>query len=245
MNEGEAMLLVAAPDTAASQRTIRVVLAGDDDLAREGTRSLLGREPELSVVGHAANGPATVSVVRDTQPDVLVLDLRMGKGRGQHVLRRVVEEVPAEQLPRFVVTEVSADRVLADIVRLGAHGCLHTGCSAADLVHAVRTVAADQAFLTPSLTRDLFHRFQLLPTTATGERPHQLEPLSDREVEVLRLIASGCSNRQIGTRLQVSETTVKTHVSKVLAKLGLSARVQAARLAWQVGLVPVDQAVPA
>jgi len=200
--------------------TIRVVIADDHRVVRDGLCYLLGQEPDVEVVGEAGDGKRTVDVVAATRPDVLLLDLYMPEGDGHAVLEalRAVPHRPAV----VVLTSATADEHLSRAVQAGATAYLLKTAPAEDVIAAVRDAAAGTA----SLSSELLTRL-----TRALRRPPPLDPLaplSPRERDVLRLIARGHSNRQIARELAIGEQTVKTHVKGILAKLGLQDRVQAA-----------------
>ena len=213
---------------------IRVLIADDQALVRGGFRVILESEPDLEVVGEAANGDEAAKAAAALEPDVVLMDIRMPGMDGIEATRRVLA---AERPPRvLVLTTFDHDEYLYEAVRAGASGFLLKNVSPAHLVHAVRTVAAGEALLDPALTRKLLDDFARRP--APGARaPERLQELTDRELSVLRLVARGLSNTEIAGDLFLSAATVKTHVSNILAKLDLHDRVQAAVLAYETGLV--------
>ena len=213
---------------------IRVLIADDQALVRGGFRVILESEPDLEVVGEAANGDEAAEAAAALEPDVVLMDIRMPGMDGIEATRRVLA---AERPPRvLVLTTFDHDEYLYEAVRAGASGFLLKNVSPAHLVHAVRTVAAGEALLDPALTRKLLDDFARRP--APGARaPERLQELTDRELSVLRLVARGLSNTEIAGDLFLSAATVKTHVSNILAKLDLHDRVQAAVLAYETGLV--------
>ena len=213
---------------------IRVLIADDQALVRGGFRVILESEPDLEVVGEAANGDDAAKAAAALEPDVVLMDIRMPGMDGIEATRRVLA---AERPPRvLVLTTFDHDEYLYEAVRAGASGFLLKNVSPAHLVHAVRTVAAGEALLDPALTRKLLDDFARRP--APGARaPERLQELTDRELSVLRLVARGLSNTEIAGDLFLSAATVKTHVSNILAKLDLHDRVQAAVLAYETGLV--------
>ena len=213
---------------------IRVLIADDQALVRGGFRVILESEPDLEVVGEAANGDEAAKAAAALEPDVVLMDIRMPGMDGIEATRRVLA---AERPPRvLVLTTFDHDEYLYEAVRAGASGFLLKNVSPAHLVHAVRTVAAGEALLDPALTRKLLDDFARRP--APGARaPERLQELTDRELSVLRLVARGLSNTEIAGDLFLSAATVKTHVSNILPKLDLHDRVQAAVLAYETGLV--------
>jgi DNA-binding NarL/FixJ family response regulator len=211
--------------------TVRVLLADDQALVRGGFRMILDARPDIDVVGEAANGQEAVDLTASLHPDVVLMDIRMPVMDGLEATRRIVS---SESTSRIVVlTTYDADDSVFAALRAGASGFLLKDALPAELVDAVRVVARGDALLAPSVTRRLLDRMIAPPTG----RPAELRELTDREQEVLRLMASALSNAEIAQRLTLSETTVKSHVSAVLRKLGLRDRVQAVVLAYEVGLV--------
>ena len=211
--------------------TVRVLLADDQALVRGGFRMILDSRPDLSVVGETADGAEAVALTAELAPDVVLMDIRMPVMDGLEATRRIVSSGGTTRI--VVLTTYDADDSVFAALRAGASGFLLKDAAPADLVEAVRVVAAGDALLAPSVTRRLLDR---MVAPGVGQ-PAELRDLTDREREVLRLVAGALSNAEIAGRLSLSETTVKTHVSAVLRKLGLRDRVQAVVLAYEVGLV--------
>ena len=211
--------------------TVRVLLADDQALVRGGFRMILDSRPDLSVVGEAADGAEAVALTAELAPDVVLMEIRMPVMDGLEATRRIVSSGGTTRI--VVLTTYDADDSVFAALRAGASGFLLKDAAPADLVEAVRVVAAGDALLAPSVTRRLLDR---MVAPGVGQ-PAELRDLTDREREVLRLVAGALSNAEIAGRLSLSETTVKTHVSAVLRKLGLRDRVQAVVLAYEVGLV--------
>lgn len=213
---------------------IRLVIADDQALVRDGFCSILGREPDMEVVAEAADGAQAVAAVTRTRPDVALLDVRMPVMDGLQAGRRILAAPSAPRV--LMLTTFDADEYVYEALRGGASGFLLKDIRSGQLVEAVRTVAAGQALLSPSITRKLIERF-ILAGPAAQEAPRELGELTPREREVLLLIAEGLSNAEIAARLYLSEATVKTHVNRLLAKLRLRDRVQAVVLAYETGLI--------
>ncbi|MFH9491157.1 response regulator [Streptomyces halstedii] len=216
--------------------TIRVLIADDQMMVRQGFTVLLGAEPGIEVVGQAVDGVDAVEQVAELAPDVVLMDIRMPRLGGIDATRRIARdsETPVKVL---VLTTFDLDEYVYEALRAGASGFLLKDASADELAHAVRVVAAGDALLAPNITKRLiaeFSRVSTAPRTPGGDRA---EGLTERETEVLSLIAQGLSNAEIAGRLVVAEQTVKTHVSRILVKLGLRDRTQAAVHAYETGLV--------
>jgi DNA-binding NarL/FixJ family response regulator len=211
--------------------TVRVLLVDDQALVRGGFQMILDSRPDIEVVGEAADGLAALRLTAELAPDVVLMDIRMPGMDGLEATRRIVSSASTSRI--VVLTTYDADDSVFAALRAGASGFLLKDARPTDLVEAVRVVAAGDALLAPSVTRRLLDRMVAQPVGA----PAELRELTDREQEVLRLVAGALSNAEIAERLSLSETTVKSHVSAVLRKLGLRDRVQAAVLAYEVGLV--------
>jgi DNA-binding NarL/FixJ family response regulator len=223
---------------------IRVLLVDDQQLVRTGFRMILADEAGIEVVGEAADGRAALDAAGRLRPDVVVMDLRMPVMDGVEATRRLTGAdasagAGAAPPPRvLVLTTFDADEYVVEALRAGASGFLLKDVTPADFVNALRLVAAGDALLAPSVTRRLLDRFRdRLPAPADTVRHERLKELTERELEVLRLLARGLSNREIADELVVAEPTVKTHVSHVLDKLELRDRAQAVVLAYEIGLV--------
>ena len=214
--------------------TIRVLLCDDQALVRGGFRMILEARPDLEVVGEAEDGLQAVELAGQTEPDVILMDVRMPNIDGVEATRRIVERGSGARV--IVLTTYDLDEYVYDAIRSGASAFLLKDVQPTQLVDAIRIVAAGDALLAPSVTRRLLDRFaRSLPDRQPA--PASLSTLTEREVEVLHLLASGLSNAELSERLFVSEATVKTHVSNLLRKLGVRDRVQAVILAYEAGLV--------
>jgi DNA-binding NarL/FixJ family response regulator len=221
-------------DNDAVSGLIRVLVADDQQLLRAGFRVILESEPDIEVVGEAADGVEALEVARDTRPDVVLMDIRMPRLDGLTATERLLA---AAEPPRVVVlTTFDQNEYVVRAMRAGAYGFLLKDAPASRLVTAVRAAASGEALIEPAITRRLLERFAA-PDAAPVPLPASLRTLTDRETEVLRLVARGLSNAEIAEELVVAETTVKTHVARVLTKLGLRDRVQAVVLAYESGFV--------
>lgn len=214
--------------------TIRVLVCDDQALVRSGFRMILEARPDLEVVGEAEDGLQAVELAGQTDPDVILMDVRMPNLDGVEATRRIVGSGSPARV--IVLTTYDVDEHVYDAVRAGASGFLLKDVQPTQLVDAIRVVAAGDALLAPSVTRRLLDKFAR-SLSDRAPPPDALASLTEREIEVLRLLATGLSNAELAERLFVSEATVKTHVSSVLRKLGVRDRVQAVVLAYEAGLV--------
>lgn len=213
---------------------ISVLLADDQALVRGGFRLILEAQPDLDVVGEAEDGITALELARRLRPDVVLMDVRMPRLDGIAATRSLVAEQPHTHV--LVLTTFDEDRIVYDALAAGASGFLLKAAPPARLVEAVRTVMAGEALLAPTVTRRLIEEFVRRPPPG-GDVPQRLAVLTEREREVLTLVARGLSNGEIAQTLVVSGATVKTHVNRILAKLDLRDRVQAVVLAYETGLV--------
>jgi DNA-binding NarL/FixJ family response regulator len=217
--------------------TVRVLLVDDQSLVRTGFRMIIDGEADVEVVGEAADGQQAVEAAARLRPDVIVMDVRMPVLDGIEATRRLVRDGAAPDSRVLVLTTFDADENVIEALRAGASGFLLKDVTPADFVAAIRTIAAGDALLAPTVTRRLLDRFADRLPPVDEHRHAALRELTERETEVLRLIARGLSNREIAERLVLAEPTVKTHVSHVLNKLELRDRAQAVVLAYEAGLV--------
>ena len=211
---------------------ITVLIADDQGMIRAGLRSLLEQDSEICVVGEAVDGHDAILGCRRTRPDVVLMDIRMPELDGIEATRRLLEERPETRV--LMLTTFDLDDYVFDALRAGASGFLLKDAPAEDLVGAIHTLARGEALLAPAVTRRVIELFAATPVPTA---PAELELLSARELEVLRLLATGISNAEIAAHLFVSDATVKTHVSSVLSKLGIRDRVQAVIYSYEAGLV--------
>ncbi|MFE9066772.1 response regulator [Streptomyces violaceusniger] len=217
--------------------TIRVLIADDQMMVRQGFTVLLNAEPDIEVVGQAVDGADAIDQVAELAPDVVLMDIRMPGVGGIEATRRLTEPAGAT-VKILVLTTFDLDEYVYEALRAGASGFLLKDASADELAHAVRVVAAGDALLAPNITKRLIGEFSRVSAAAPrGPLRGRVGDLTERETEVLTLIAQGLSNAEIAARLVVAEQTVKTHVSRILFKLGLRDRTQAAVFAYETGLV--------
>lgn len=227
---------------------ITVGLVDDQAMVRVGLKMILEAEPDIEIVGEAADGADAVALVRDHSPDVVLMDIRMPGMDGLTATAQVIEAHPDARV--VILTTFDDDEYIYEALRVGASGFLLKSADGDTLVNAVRVVAGGEALLAPEVTRRVIERFAAKPAvagpaTSTVESepathvpsPEAIGDLSNREVEVLQLLARGMSNQEIAQELWVSSTTVKTHVSHILAKLGVRDRVQAVVEAYESGIV--------
>jgi DNA-binding NarL/FixJ family response regulator len=214
---------------------IRVLLCDDQALVRSGFRMILDARDDLEVVGEAEDGVQAIALARKLDPDVILMDVRMPELDGVEATRRLVAAGSGARV--LILTTFDLDEYVYEAIRAGASGFLLKDVQPSQLVDAIRVVAAGEALLAPSVTRRLLDRFADTLTDTNGAPPPGLDSLTERELEVLKLLAQGLSNAELADRLFLSETTVKSHISSVLRKLQLRDRVQAVVLAYEAGLV--------
>jgi DNA-binding NarL/FixJ family response regulator len=213
---------------------IRILLADDHALMRDGLRGMLDAQADMEVVGEAADGAAAVDEAIRLHPDVVIMDIRMPRLDGIEATKRLGAQGTAARV--LVLTTFDLDEYVFEALRAGAGGFMLKDAPPGQLAEAVRTVAAGESLLAPAVTRRLIERYVSVPP-ATTARQERFGELTDRELDVLRLLTRGLSNAEIGEALFVSEATVKTHVTRLLQKLGVRDRVQAVVLAYEGGLV--------
>jgi DNA-binding NarL/FixJ family response regulator len=212
----------------------RILLADDQALVRGGLRMILDAQPDLEVVAEAEDGRQALAMAREHAPDVVLMDIRMPGLDGLEATRRLVGAQDAPKV--LVLTTFDLDDYVYEAIRAGASGFLLKSAPPKQLVEGVRTVLAGDALLAPEITRRLLERFARRPPPSGGVPP-ELADLTEREREVLRLIAEGGSNAEIAASLYLSEATIKTHVNHILTKLRLRDRVQAVALAYRSGFM--------
>jgi DNA-binding NarL/FixJ family response regulator len=215
----------------------RCLIADDQAVVREGLAAILAAQPGLQVVGQAADGADAVAQARHLSPDVVLMDVRMPVMDGLQATREILGGAAGQEGPRvLMLTTFDLDDYVYQALRAGASGFLLKDANTSELVHAVRVVAAGEALLAPSVTRRLIADFARLPRQDQPPAP-ELDVLTKRETEVLRLIARGLSNAEISDALVIADQTTKTYVGRILAKLGLRDRAQAVVVAYESGLV--------
>ena len=211
---------------------IRIGIADDQELLREGLALILNKQPDMTVVGHASDGAEAITLAREQHPDVIVMDVRMPRLTGVDATRRIISEYPSTRI--LVLTMFDLDEYVYAALRAGASGFLLKDSPRASIIAAIRSVVTGDVLLAPEVTRRLImHHARPDPPTL----PHPgIDALTDRERQVLGELARGRSNGEIATRLHIGEATVKTHVARLLAKLGQRDRVQLVVLAYETGI---------
>jgi DNA-binding NarL/FixJ family response regulator len=204
---------------------------------RTGFAMILNHQPDLEVVGEAANGAKAVDMARELKPDVVLMDLRMPVMDGVEATRRILALSTDSPIRVLVLTTFDDDESVYASLRAGASGFILKDVPAAELAGAIRVIAAGQSLFAPSVTRRIIERFVERPATVDKDLKRRTDSLSDRELDVLRLVSTGLSNAEIGERLFVSEATIKSHVSHILTKLVARDRAQAVAMAYEAGLI--------
>jgi DNA-binding NarL/FixJ family response regulator len=223
------------PERGAADVAVTVLIVDDQQLIREGLRTLLELERDITIAGDAPNGAAGVAAADELHPDVILMDIRMPGMDGVEATRRIRANDPSARI--LVLTTFDEDELVLEAVRAGARGYLLKDVSGSELAEAIRSVAAGGAALQPSVARKVMDAFARLAQPAPGTETHLVEPLSVRERAVLGLVARGLSNKEIADRLYLAEGTVKNHVSTILMKIGARDRTQAALTARKLGLL--------
>jgi DNA-binding NarL/FixJ family response regulator len=216
---------------------IRVLLVEDQAIVRGGFRALLDAESDLEVAGEAANGREAVTLARELRPDLVLMDIRMPELDGLEATRQIIGDRTLNDTRVLVLTTFELDEYVFGALRAGASGFLLKGGKPAELLSAIRLVAAGESLLAPSVTKRLIEAYVSQPEQGAVATPEGLDELSPRELEVLGLVARGSNNREIAEALYLSPLTVKTHVSKILMKLRARDRVQLVVIAYQAGIV--------
>jgi DNA-binding NarL/FixJ family response regulator len=216
---------------------IRVLIADDQQLVRTGFRMILTTQSDLTVVGEASTGAAAIALTRELQPDVILMDIRMPDTDGIEATRQILAQTGGTPPRVLILTTFDLDEYVYDALRAGASGFLLKDVPPEQLAAGIRMIHAGEAMLAPSVMRRLIEEFTTANRLASATAPDTVRTLSPRENEVFRLLARGYSNQQIASRLIVGETTVKTHVTRILTKLDLRDRVQVVVLAYETGII--------
>jgi DNA-binding NarL/FixJ family response regulator len=227
-----------------TEEPIRVVIADDQELVRTGFRLILDAEDDIQIVGEARDGREAVDVVLAAKPDVVLMDIRMPEIDGIEATRRILSRDDCGATRVLMLTTFDLNEYVYEALQAGASGFLLKDTPAEQLAAGVRVVARGDALLAPSVTRRLLEEFSASRSGAATVAPPGLDELTTRELEVFQLMARGMSNSEIATQLVVSDTTVKTHVARVLQKLGLRDRIQAVVLAYESGVVSPGAGAP-
>jgi DNA-binding NarL/FixJ family response regulator len=223
---------------------IRVLLADDQALIRAGFSMIIDSEADLEVVGEATNGREAIELARSERADVVLMDIRMPELDGIEATKRIAADEDLAGVRVLVLTTFENDENVVLALRAGASGFLGKGVEPADLVHAIRVVAGGEALLSPTATAGLIGRFLAQTEPGPLPSPTSLDGLTEREREVLVLVANGLSNDDIGAKLYLSPLTVKTHVNRAMTKLGVRDRAQLVVIAYQTGLVRPGEPLP-
>jgi len=222
---------------------IRIVIADDQPLVRAGLKMMLEVEPDIEIAGEAADGDEAIRVVRDLAPDVVLMDVRMPRRDGISATRLLLDGRLSSPPKVLILTTFDLDEYVYEALRAGASGFVLKDLSPEQLVEAIRVVAGGEALLAPTVTRRLIEEFARHAPAPVP--PKAFEELTPREIEVFGLIARGMSNAEIAESLVVSDATIKTHVARVLMKLGLRDRIQAVVLAYETGIITPGEGGPA
>jgi DNA-binding NarL/FixJ family response regulator len=215
--------------------SVRVVIADDQQLIRDAFRMILAAEDDIEVVGEASTGSEAVAITRELEPDVVLMDIRMPELDGIEATRRILAHRPRPATRVLILTTFDLDEYVYDALRSGASGFLLKDVPKHQLIAGIRTISDGDALLAPSITHRLIEEFATARTPITP--PPGFDELSPRELEVFRLLATGMTNGEIARHLILGETTIKSHVTRILMKLGVRDRVQAVVLAYETGLV--------
>ncbi|MEW9547170.1 response regulator [Nonomuraea sp. NPDC050783] len=217
---------------------IRVLLADDQQLVRAGFRSLLEMDPDITVVAEAEDGVEAVALTRRERPDILLIDIRMPRLDGLAATRQIIADPDLEAVKVIVLTTFEVNEYIFDALKAGASGFLTKTVDSEELRRAVRVVADGEALLTPSVTRRVISEFSQRPVNdLLNKSAQRLGVLTDREREVMAMVAAGMNNTEVGAALHMSPLTAKTHISRIIAKLGIRDRTQLVVLAYESGLV--------
>lgn len=227
--------------TISEEKRIKLLLADDHAVVRAGTRELLERQPDLNIVGEAADGEEAVRLTHELEPDVVVMDVRMPKMSGVEATRRIKAECPDVRV--LVLTAHDDDEYVFALLQAGANGYLMKTAEIDELVKAIRTVAAGQSMLAPTVAGKVVAQFtsgKNLPDLLT-DTPGQYDGLTKRELGILKLVGKGLSNKQIGKEIFISDRTVQAHLSNIFSKLGVSSRTEAVMYAVRKGWITTDR----
>jgi DNA-binding NarL/FixJ family response regulator len=216
--------------------TLRVVLADDQELIRVGLRALIDNEPDIELAGEAADGEEALRIVRETHPDVVVMDIRMPVLDGLEASRSIAADPTLTAVRVLILTTFEIDEYVFEALRAGASGFLLKDADTTEILHAIRVVAAGDSLLSPRITRRVVEEFATRPAPA-APRPALLAELTEREREVVALVAAGLNNDEIGERLVISPATARTHVSRAMSKIDARDRAQVVVFAYETGLV--------
>lgn len=215
--------------------SISILLVDDQALFREGMRMLLSVQPDIQIIGEAGDGIEAIQQCVKLKPDIVLMDLKMPRLDGVEATRRLLNECPSSQV--IILTTFDDDEYVFDGLRAGAMGYLLKDAPADKLLEAIRSAAKGQSFLQPSVATKVIAEFSRLASIQLDKIDELVEPLSEREIDVLRLLSKGATNREIGEALVIAEGTVKNHITNILSKLGVSDRTQAALKARELGIL--------